>query len=147
MYIYFRFSNIVLFSYTSGLVSDIMSILSILSIILMVIENELAFDNGDDHDTKTSWFIKLIISISTAILLALIFFYHYLDLKLYMNQNLFHSYIVGLTARRIYFLVIEILICAIHPMPRSYPHSDSKEIVQKSISYKPVDVGLGIPSK
>lgn len=124
-----------------------MSILSIVGIILMVIENELTFHTGDNNDTKASWFIKLIISITTAILLALIICYHYLDLKFYMNQNSFQSWHVGLTPKRICFIITELIICAVHPMPRSYPHSNSEDIVLKPYSYTAIDVGLGIPSK
>ena len=113
----------------------------------MIIENEQTFHNGDNNDTKASWFIKLIISITTVILLGLIICYHYLDLKFYMNQNSFQSWHVGLTLKRICLIVIELIICAVHPMPRSYPHSSSEEIVAKSYSYTAVDVGLGIPSK
>jgi hypothetical protein len=51
-------------------------------------------------------------------------------------------------------MIVEILICAIHPIPRSYPHTDPEKINSDasesnpySLSYTAIDVGLGLPSK
>jgi hypothetical protein len=136
-----------------------MSLLAIFGIILMIIENELTFNRVDNQDTKASWFIKLIISITTAILLGLIIYYHHLDMVLYAFRNLLEDWRVQLTYTKIFGITIEILICAIHPMPRAYPQSDPEKINSTSmtsdpsilnpypVSYTAVDVGLGIPSK
>ena len=120
----------------------------------MIIANELTFDRVDDQDTKGSWWCKSVISISTMILLVLIGYYHYLDLKLYSNQNSLHDHRVGLTNTRLCFIVIEFLICAVHPMPRAYPYTDppkidvnTTDIIPHPLSYTPIDVGLGLPSK
>ncbi len=130
-----------------------MCFLAILGIILMVIENELTFDRVDNKDTKASWFIKLIITITTVILLTLIIYYHRLDLKLYSNQNSLEDCRVGLTNTKICLIAIEILICAVHPMPRSYPYVDPPKLNSTlftdpyPLSYTAIDVGFGIPSK
>ena len=131
-----------------------MSILGVLGIILMIIENEITFRRIDNQDTKASWFIKLIITISTAILLILIFCYHYLDMTLYAYRNSINDWRTELTTTKIFCIIIEVIICAIHPVPRSYPHIDPPRIDLNSsssnpysISYTAIDVGLGLPSK
>ncbi len=120
----------------------------------MIIANELTFNRVDNQDTKGSWWCKLIITISTVILLVLLGYYHYLDLKLYSNQNSLEDHRIGLTNKRICLIVIELIICAVHPMPRSYPYSnppkidvDAIDITPHPLSYTAIDVGLGLPSK
>ena len=126
-----------------------MSALGLLGIILMIAANELTFNRQDNRDSVASWFIKLMISISTAILLALVLYYHRLDLKLYCAQNALHDWRVGLTVKKIFFIVSELIICAIHPMPRAYPSADDFPIIgdKPPLEYTSVDVALGFPSK
>jgi hypothetical protein len=136
-----------------------MSFLAIFGIILMVIENELTFDRINNEDTKASWFIKLIITITTFILLVLIFYYHYLDMSIYAFRNYIQDWRVELTTRKLQLIVLELLICAIHPVPRSYPYTEPERINSNSVasnssssnpypmSYIAIDVGLGLPSK
>ena len=141
----------------STVVSDVMSFLAIFGIVLMVIENELTFNRFDNQDTKISWFLKLIITITTAILLALIFYYHHTDMSLYSFRNSVEDWRVELTSTKILLIAVEVLICAIHPMPRSYPQSDLEKINSTTsgsssldphpLSYTATDVGLGLPSK
>jgi hypothetical protein len=131
-----------------------MSFLGLLGITLMIIENEITFRRIDNQDTKASWFIKLIITISTAILLVLIFYYHHLDMTLYAFRNFLYDWRIELTTRKIFSIIIEVVICIIHPVPRSYPHTDPPRIDLNSsssdpysMSYTAIDVGLGLPSK
>ena len=118
----------------------------------MITENELTFNRIDEKDRKSSWFIKLIISITTIILLVLILYYHCLDLKYYSNQNSLHDSRIGLTNTKIFLITIELLISAIHPMPRSHPYTEPGIIPSNSTSfyspsYVSIDVGFGLPSK
>ncbi len=148
-----------LLSYSSTLVSNIMSFLAVLGIVLMIIENELTFGRIDNKDTKASWFIKLIITITTVILLVLIFYYRYLDMSLYAYRNLLEDWRIQLTMTKILSIAVEVLICSIHPVVRSYPHGDPEKINSNStasnssseipypMSYTAIDVGLGLPSK
>jgi len=139
-----------------------MCFLGLLGIILMVIENEITFGNINHKDTNISWFIKLIITISTVILVGLVIFYHHLNLKLYVAHNSIDHWRVGLTMKRIFLIILEIFICAIHPMPRDFPRnwiSEHKQINLNSTifnsltpssisrSYIATDVALGLPSK
>lgn len=139
------------FFFNSVRVTDTMSFLVILSIILMIIANELTFIHIDDIETRTSWFIKLFISISTMILLILIIYYHYLDLKLFSNHNTLKHSRVGLTNIKICLIILELIICAIHPMPRSYPDLMSSKLTEDiseshPFSYIGIDVALSLPS-
>ncbi len=115
----------------------------------MIIENEITFAYIDNKDTKVTWFIKLIITLSTVILIALIFYYHRLDITLFAYRNSLDGRYVVLTFTRIMTITIEVLICIIHPMPRAYPHGDPQQVdpVSYSLSYASVDVALGLPSK
>ena len=126
-----------------------MCALGILGIILMIAANELTFNRQDNRDSVASWFIKLTISASTAILLALIVYYHLLDLKLYCAQNALHDWRVGLTGERMFLILSELVVCAIHPMPRVYPPADAFPIIGEKppVEYTSVDVALGFPSK
>jgi hypothetical protein len=96
--------------FLSVLVADIMCFLAIVGIVLMITENELTFNRIYEKDTKSSWFIKIIISITTIILLVLILYYHCLDLKYYSNQNSLHDSRIGLTNTKIFLITIELLI-------------------------------------
>ncbi len=136
-------------SFSRAFVSNVMSFLAIFGIILMIIENEITFVHIDNKETKVTWFIKLIITLSTVILIVLIFQYHRLDMTLYAYRNLLDGWYVALTCTRVLTITIEVLICIIHPMPRSYPHGDPQQndSISYSLSYTSVDVALGLPSK
>ncbi|CAF3489050.1 unnamed protein product [Rotaria sp. Silwood1] len=139
------------------IVTDIMFILGMLGIILMIIENELTFYYTDNHETIASWSIKIVISLSTLILLGFIIEYHRLDISLYAVNNSIEDFRVAITYERIFCVLAEIIICAVHPMPRSFPRhsntpsedtsSNDSTITPYPLSYASVDVALGLPSK
>ena len=129
-----------------------MCTIGILGIVLMIIENELSFTRLNDSDTQASWFIKLVITLSTAVLVGLIVYYHRLDLDLFCNQNSLNDWRIGLSVKRVAWILLEIAICVVHPVPRLYPSSHPPPINQNAtdpvpLSYTPTDVGLGLPSK
>ena len=101
------------------LVSNVMCFVGIMGVILMIINNEIIFATGHDRDTIVNWFIKLILSITTLILINLVIYYHYLNLKFFAAQNSLDDWRAGLTIERIFRILLEILICAIHPIPGS----------------------------
>jgi potassium intermediate/small conductance calcium-activated channel subfamily N protein 3 len=130
-----------------------MCLLSLLGIILMIIENEIRFTRTNPKDTKISWFLKFIITITTIILVSLVFYYHHLQLQLYSIENSLDNWILGLTRTKIVLIAVELIICAIHPIPRSFPQNSKFEIID-SCTITPVplsciamDVALGLPSK
>ncbi|CAF2711391.1 unnamed protein product [Rotaria sp. Silwood2] len=137
------------------LVTDIMCFLGMLGIILMIIENEITFAHIGNPETVVSWSIKIVISLSTVVLIGCIIEYHRLDIYLYAVNNSIENHRVAITYTRICLIVIEILICAIHPMPRAYPYhsnessentsSDGSTRITDSLYYASVDVALGLP--
>ncbi|CAF4217476.1 unnamed protein product [Adineta steineri] len=75
-----------------------------------------------------------------------------LNLRLYAVQNSLQDYRVGLTKTKICLIILELLICAIHPVPHSSPQLESEEVnlnssASYSFSYTAIDVGLGLPSE
>jgi hypothetical protein len=134
-----------------------MCFLGLLGIILMIIENEITFNQINHRDTIFSWFLKLIITITTIILVGLVFLYHRLDLTLCSINNSATDWRVALTNKKIFLITLEVIICAIHPVVRSFPHYSETKIEESnlnsmiptghSLSYIPIDVALGLPSK
>ena len=126
-----------------------MSFLGLLGIILMIIANEIVFAHVENTDTIATWYIKLVITVSTTILVVLIFYFHYLDMTSYAYRNTLEDWRVELTWKKVFTIVIEVLICIIHPMPRAYPHTDAQKSssVSYPLSYTAIDVALGLPSK
>ena len=97
-----------------------MCFLGLTGIILMIIDNEITFAVGEQDDTLINWLIKLIISITTIVLLILIIYYHKLDLTLFSLKNSIYDWRIGLTKRRIGLILIEFIICSFHPCPRYF---------------------------
>ncbi|CAF1494944.1 unnamed protein product, partial [Rotaria sordida] len=136
-------------------VTDIMCFLGILGIILMIIESEITFSQVNDNDTISSWSLKIVISFSTIVLIGFVFQYHHLDLSLYAVNNSIEDYRVTLTNRKIFLILLEVLICAIHPIPRSIPHylkallknrdPNSSTSTPYTLSHIDIDVALGLP--
>ncbi|CAF1344004.1 unnamed protein product [Adineta steineri] len=136
-------------------VSDLTCGISMLGIILMIIGNEITFDQMNDRDTPTSWFIKLILTFSTVILVVLILVYHRLELALYSVNNCIEDWRVGITFKKIMVIIFEVIICFIHPIPMAYPtesriqEEDAKNNVTSTpghpLTYIPLDVALGLP--
>jgi hypothetical protein len=129
-----------------------MCFLGISGIILIIINNEIMFATGHDEDTIINWFIKLTISISTVILIGLILYYHQLDLTRYSIRNSIEDWRIGLTMNKIFLIIIEILICSIHPVPRQFQLDISSDSivttnVPLSFSYISIDTAFGLSSK
>ncbi|CAF1116373.1 unnamed protein product, partial [Rotaria sordida] len=116
---------------------------------------ELTFSQIDNNDTISSWSIKIVISLSTVVLIGFVVQYHHLDLSLYAVNNSIADYRVAITYQKILLIVLEILVCAVHPMPRSFPrhsnpsveniNSNSSTFNRYPLSYISVDVALGFP--
>jgi len=109
-------------------------------IILMIIENELCFRNIDHAKTETSFFIRILISITTVMLIFLVIYYNRLTLIRYPLNSYLYSWKAELTVRKIFFILLEIFVCSIHPIPRYLPFL--------SVSFNTeTDLILGLPSK
>lgn len=136
------------FLFFRAAISKILAILAVFSIILMIIANELTFDRVDDQNTKASWSLKLIISLTTTILLILILYYHYLNMTCYAYRNQLKDWRVQLTRKNIFFIILELIICLIHPVPRAFPFIDPPKSTSTDLlpTYVSIDVALSLPS-
>lgn len=130
-----------------------MCFIGIIGIILMILENELTFANIHHKQTKVSFFIKSKISITTIILVGLVFYYHRVSLSLYAVNNMLNSRCVGLTTRRVLLILLEAFICLIHPFPRYFTFIKNIKPINLTsttpvpLTYIDTDVALGLPSK
>ncbi|KAA8589467.1 small conductance calcium-activated potassium channel protein 1b [Etheostoma spectabile] len=99
--------------------SDYALVCGMFGIIVMVIETEMSrgFYN---KESIYSYILKGLISLSTAILLGLIVMYHAREIQLFMVDNGADDWRIAMTFERIIFVVFELLICAIHPIPGQY---------------------------
>ncbi|KAL4227346.1 Small conductance calcium-activated potassium channel protein 2 [Mactra antiquata] len=129
-------------------VSDYCLVFGMFGITAMVLETELTMA---DIYTKTSFysiFLKTLISISTVILLGLILAYHALEVKLFAVDNCVEDWRVAISPRRIAQLSVELVVCAIHPIPGDFRfiwktmHHDGIIPLSKEVS---IDVLLSLP--
>lgn len=94
--------------------NDIMCIISLFGLALMIIDTELRLN---EVNTTIMIFIRLLISISTVLLVGFVFYYHALDIRLYTINNHIVDWRVTLSIRAIVTILCEVVVCAIHPFP------------------------------
>ncbi|XP_075457607.1 small conductance calcium-activated potassium channel protein 2 isoform X2 [Ascaphus truei] len=127
--------------------SDYALIFGMFGIVVMVIETELSW-GAYDKGSLYSLALKCLISLSTIILLGLIIVYHAREIQLFMVDNGADDWRIAMTYERIFFLCLEILLCAIHPIPGNYTFTWTARL---AFSYTPsttiadVDIILSIP--
>ncbi|KAM3876252.1 small conductance calcium-activated potassium channel protein 1b [Diretmus argenteus] len=127
--------------------SDYALVCGMFGIIVMVIETELSrgFYN---KESIYSFVLKGLISFSTTVLLGLIVMYHAREIQLFMVDNGADDWRIAMTYERIFFVMLELLVCAIHPIPGRYVFSWN---TQMAFSYTPsvgdadVDIILSVP--
>ncbi|XP_024943194.1 small conductance calcium-activated potassium channel protein isoform X6 [Cephus cinctus] len=130
-------------------ISDYALVMGMFGIIVMVIENELS---SAGIYTKASFYstaLKTLISVSTVILLGLIFAYHALEVQLFMIDNCADDWRIAMTWQRISQISIELIICAIHPIPGEYYFLWTTKLSNKGgdigTKWVPYDVTLSLP--
>ena len=136
-----------------------MCCLGLTGLVLMIVLNELTFTRIDHQKEILTWFIQWIISLTTLILLSLVIYYHYLKLTFLSVHRAVHHWRFGLTTTKLNIILVELIVCAIHPFPRSFPfhwsepsrnttlfssNKTESAIVLSSISF---NVAFGLPSK
>ncbi|XP_053178760.1 small conductance calcium-activated potassium channel protein 1b [Scomber japonicus] len=127
--------------------SDYALICGMFGIIVMVIETELS-RGFYSKDSIYSYVLKGLISLSTAILLGLIVMYHAREIQLFMVDNGADDWRIAMTFERILFVVFELLICAIHPIPGQYVLSWTARLAfsyTASVADADVDIILSVP--
>uniref|UniRef100_F6QE12 Potassium calcium-activated channel subfamily N member 3 n=2 Tax=Metatheria TaxID=9263 RepID=F6QE12_MONDO len=92
--------------------------------------------------------LKCLISLSTIILLGLIIAYHTREVQLFVIDNGADDWRIAMTYERILYISLEMLVCAIHPIPGEYKFFWTARL---AFSYAPsraeadVDIILSIP--
>ncbi|XP_070599187.1 small conductance calcium-activated potassium channel protein 1 isoform X2 [Erythrolamprus reginae] len=127
--------------------SDYALIFGMFGIVVMVTETELSWGIYS-KDSSYSFALKCLISLSTAILLGLIIMYHAREIQLFMVDNGADDWRIAMTYERIFFISLELLICAIHPIPGQYVFTWTTRLAftyATSEASTDVDITLSIP--
>ncbi|KAJ7987206.1 hypothetical protein DPEC_G00336340 [Dallia pectoralis] len=127
--------------------SDYALIFGMFGIVVMVIETELSW-GAYGKESLYSLALKCLISLSTIILLGLIIIYHAREIQLFMVDNAADDWRIAMTYERIFFICLEILVCAIHPIPGHYTFTWTARLAFSYVSSKmdaDVDIILSIP--
>ncbi|XP_032678025.1 small conductance calcium-activated potassium channel protein isoform X2 [Odontomachus brunneus] len=130
-------------------ISDYALVMGMFGIIIMVIENELSSAGIYSKASFWSTALKTLISVSTVILLGLIFAYHALEVQLFMIDNCADDWRIAMTWQRIAQISLELVICAIHPIPGEYYFLWTTKLANKNgdigSKWVPYDVTLSLP--
>ncbi|XP_040308708.1 small conductance calcium-activated potassium channel protein 3 isoform X2 [Herpailurus yagouaroundi] len=127
--------------------SDYALIFGMFGIVVMVIETELSWGLYS-KDSMFSLALKCLISLSTIILLGLIVAYHTREVQLFVIDNGADDWRIAMTCERVLRISLEMLVCAIHPVPGEYKFFWTARL---AFSYTPsraeadVDIILSIP--
>jgi hypothetical protein len=98
-------------------ISDYALLFALIGILFMIVENELSAASYYSKSSVYSHAIKTIISVTTTVLLGLIGAYHMLEVQLFMIDNCADDWRIAMTLKRIGQILLEMLICLIHPIP------------------------------
>ncbi|XP_050081401.1 small conductance calcium-activated potassium channel protein isoform X5 [Anopheles maculipalpis] len=130
-------------------ISDYALVMGMFGIIVMVIENELSSAGVYTKASFYSTALKTLISVSTVILLGLIVAYHALEVQLFMIDNCADDWRIAMTWQRMSQIALELLICAVHPIPGQYYFLWTTKLANKNKAIGgelvPYDVALSLP--
>ena len=131
-----------------------MCLFGIAGLFLMIAECEIRFAQPCDADTYSSWWIRLIISTTTAILVICVVCYHHADLNLCAVNCSLSYWRIGLTTNKMLLIATEAFVCAVHPIPGYSPSplqfncpNSSTVSNPASNDYTPMNVTLRVPSE
>ncbi|XP_054286707.1 small conductance calcium-activated potassium channel protein isoform X2 [Macrosteles quadrilineatus] len=130
-------------------ISDYALVMGMFGIIIMVIENELSSAGVYTKASFYSTALKTLISVSTVVLLGLIVAYHALEVQLFMIDNCADDWRIAMTWQRIATITMELVICAVHPIPGQYYFLWTTKLANKGgeigSQWVPYDVALSLP--
>ena len=117
-----------------------------IGIIVMVLETELSMANVCPKGEICSIVLKSFVSFSTAVLILLLLYYHYIEIEIFKVDNSVDDWRIAISPIRVLRILAELLICIIHPLPldwnmKIYAISDSA-VKEVRVS---LDVVLGVP--
>ncbi|XP_067168715.1 small conductance calcium-activated potassium channel protein 1 isoform X2 [Apteryx mantelli] len=127
--------------------SDYALIFGMFGIVVMVTETELSW-GVYTKESSYSFALKCLISLSTVILLGLIVMYHAREIQLFMVDNGADDWRIAMTYERIFFIALELVVCAIHPIPGQYLFTWTARLAftyAASVADADVDIILSIP--
>ncbi|XP_078525263.1 small conductance calcium-activated potassium channel protein 1 [Lissotriton helveticus] len=127
--------------------SDYALIFGMFGIVVMVTETELSW-GVYSKESSYSFALKCLISLSTAILLGLVIMYHAREIQLFMVDNGADDWRIAMTYERIFFIGLELIVCAIHPIPGQYLFTWTARLAftyTTSVADADVDIILSIP--
>ncbi|XP_027709040.1 small conductance calcium-activated potassium channel protein 1 isoform X3 [Vombatus ursinus] len=127
--------------------SDYALIFGMFGIVVMVTETELSW-GVYTKESSYSFTLKCLISLSTVILLGLIIMYHAREIQLFMVDNGADDWRIAMTCERIFFIALELAVCAVHPVPGQYLFTWTARLAftyTTSVADADVDVILSIP--
>ncbi|XP_030074570.1 small conductance calcium-activated potassium channel protein 1 [Microcaecilia unicolor] len=138
--------------------SDYALIFGMFGIVVMVTETELSWGvytkgchvapSHKGQESSYSFALKCLISLSTVILLGLLIMYHAREIQLFMVDNGADDWRIAMTYQRIFFITLELIVCAIHPIPGHYLFTWTARlafIYTTSVADADVDIILSIP--
>lgn len=91
--------------------------LALIGIVIMVVDTELYFQSYYTIDSLPSQWLKLMVSISTVVLLFVVCMYYMVGVQLRMVELGLRSWRLAVSKGVVLKLLIEISICCIHPLP------------------------------
>nr|XP_025045067.1 small conductance calcium-activated potassium channel protein 2-like [Pelodiscus sinensis] len=127
--------------------SDYALIFGMFGIVVMVTETELSW-GVYTKESSYSFALKCLISLSTMILMGLVIMYHAREIQLFMVDNGADDWRIAMTYERIFFITLELLVCAVHPIPGQYLFTWTARLAftyTPSVAEADVDIILSIP--
>ncbi|CDS42562.2 small conductance calcium activated potassium [Echinococcus multilocularis] len=106
-----------------SVVSDYSLVFAVLGILLMIVENELTSGQVVTKDSIWSLMLKSLITCSTLALIGLVVFYHIIVVRILSFDDCIEDWQIAWDRSRVAKLVMEILVCAIHPVPGNFTFS------------------------
>ncbi|XP_077988561.1 small conductance calcium-activated potassium channel protein 2-like [Glandiceps talaboti] len=99
--------------------SDYALIIGMFGIVVMIVETELSFYIYS-KESVYSMALKSLISLSSIVLLGLVVAYHAREIQLFLVDNCADDWRIAMTWQRCLLITMELVICAIHPIPGRY---------------------------
>ncbi|KAI1301912.1 Small conductance calcium-activated potassium channel protein [Halotydeus destructor] len=130
-------------------ISDYALVMALFGILMMVLENELSAAGIYSKASAFSNAVKTLITVSTLMLLGLIVAYHALEVQLFMIDNCADDWRIAMTLQRIGLIMMELVICAVHPVPGEYYFTWTTKLANHGGRIEstevPIDVTLSLP--
>ncbi len=132
-------------------IADVMLFFCLIGIILMILLvefNLLSIEKYRMNDLsflsqiRINLILKYLCLMTTLILLALVFAYHWMDLNIFCINNSITDWRISITFKRLFFIFVECIAILIHPVPFNYNVDTTASDFAHQIQY---DVILSLP--